>query len=56
MFYCDPCAKKNEWPSGWPRPQSRGPCEMCGRTAVCTDTPSYALPDCKPAVSKGDHS
>lgn len=42
MFVCDPCLRKhftNE-PSF---SQSRGPCEMCGRSRVCSDIPSFAL-------------
>ena len=45
MFYCDPCAKKNEWQEGFMK--SRGPCEICGRVALCNDVPSSALPDPK---------
>lgn len=45
MFYCDICAKRNEWPRGWPHPQSIGPCEVCGRKAICTDIPSRVLPE-----------
>ena len=42
MFYCDACAKKNKWPDGFSK--SRGGCEVCGNTAVCSDVPSSALP------------
>ena len=47
MFYYYTCAKKNNWPSGFPHPQSRGPCEVCDKTSVCTDVPSRALPEPK---------
>lgn len=42
MFYCDPCAKKNDWPETLFR--SRGPCEVCGKVASCNDLPSKSLP------------
>jgi len=45
MFYCEECRKKNKWPEGFA--VSRGPCEMCGKTATCHDVPSCALPDRK---------
>jgi hypothetical protein len=48
MFYCEPCAKKNDWPHEFYLPMSRGPCEVCGKTATCVDVPSARLP-----VSKG---
>lgn len=44
MFYCDDCAKKNEWPAPDFGPRSRGPCELCKNVRVCYDVPSYALP------------
>lgn len=43
MFYCNPCAK----PRGWPESEfmrSYGPCEICGKTALCNDVPSRFLP------------
>lgn len=42
MFYCEDCAKKNEWPQGFGR--SRGRCEVCEKPRDCYDVPSYALP------------
>lgn len=42
MFYCDKCAKKNKWPEGFSR--SYGPCEVCHRSALCSDLPSHLLP------------
>lgn len=42
MFYCPGCAKRNRWPESMS--QSEGPCEVCGQTAVCYDTPSRLLP------------
>ena len=46
MFFCDKCAEKNGWPTSFMR--SRGPCEVCGYVAVCSDIPSRALPESKP--------
>lgn len=45
MFYCDECAKKNEWPTGLM--QSRGPCEVCEKVRACNDVPSRYLPEPK---------
>jgi hypothetical protein len=45
MFYCEKCGKKNQWPTDFFIPQSHGPCEMCGRPALCFDVPSSRLPD-----------
>lgn len=42
MFYCDRCAKRNSWPETMAR--SEGPCEICGRTAMCNDRPAHMLP------------
>jgi hypothetical protein len=42
MFYCDRCRVRNHWPETMAR--STGPCEVCGKTAVCHDTPSKYLP------------
>ncbi len=33
MFFCKECGEENGWPESVVR--SRGPCEICGRTAVC---------------------
>lgn len=41
MFYCDSCAKKRNWPESWFR--SKGPCEVCGKTAVCYEVSSAIL-------------
>lgn len=46
MFYCDPCAKKNNWPDSIGK--SVGPCEICGKTAECNDRPSSTLPSAEP--------
>lgn len=43
MFYCDPCAKKYEWPETLTI--SYGPCEMCDKTAACNEMPSRLLPE-----------
>lgn len=44
MFYCDPCRLKQDpvWPEGWMK--SQGPCEICGKSALCSDVPSKYLP------------
>lgn len=42
MFYCDECAKKKGWPESMFR--SRGPCEVCGETKVCSSRKSSLLP------------
>ena len=42
MFYCDECARRKRWPETVTT--SRGPCEICGRTAVCNEMPSRLLP------------
>jgi hypothetical protein len=41
MFYCEPCRKARAWPQSFSG--SYGKCEICGRRAVCHDTPSSAL-------------
>lgn len=43
MFYCDPCATDKKWPRK-ALPDSRGTCEVCGKTADCYDIPSSQLP------------
>lgn len=40
MFYCKDCAKKNDWPSEFYLPRSRGRCEICHKTAVCFEVHS----------------
>lgn len=42
MFYCTRCAKRREWPESIF--QSHGRCEVCGKVASCSDTPSKYLP------------
>lgn len=42
MFFCDACAKERGWPQSMFK--SKGPCEMCGKVAVCNDVKSSALP------------
>lgn len=42
MFYCDPCARSKGWPEGFMK--SHGPCEVCGKTRLCSDVPSKFLP------------
>lgn len=43
MFYCKDCREKNAWPEGLGR--SYGRCEVCGKTAECSDVPSKYLPE-----------
>lgn len=43
MFYCEPCRVEYDWPSNVLGPNSRGSCEMCGKTADCHDVPSQHL-------------
>lgn len=43
MFFCEECRVKKGWPKGY-GPGSRGPCEVCKKTANCHDVPSKALP------------
>lgn len=53
MFYCDECAK----PRGWPETifRSEGPCEICGESRLCNDTPSRHLPiPPAPLLAEGD--
>lgn len=42
MFYCDECAKRNDWPMNMSG--SFGRCEMCGKARLCNDVPSSRLP------------
>lgn len=46
MFYCEGCAHENDWPTVGTR--SLGPCEVCGKKALCFDRPSALLPVKKP--------
>ncbi len=43
MFFCDPCAAREAWPTSL-LSRSHGRCEICGKTADCSDIPSSALP------------
>ena len=49
MFFCDLCANKNKWPDSIMK--SEGPCEMCGKRALCNDVPSKYLPSPPVSVS-----
>lgn len=43
MFYCGTCAKDQGWSeTGF---KSYGKCEVCTKTAECSDMPSYLLPN-----------
>jgi hypothetical protein len=42
MFYCETCRQKHKYPRTIF--QSHGPCEVCGKTADCSDYPSGRLP------------
>ncbi len=42
MFFCEKCRVKRDWPESLGK--SRGPCEICGKTEICNDVPSSALP------------
>lgn len=46
MFFCRPCAIKEEWPDSLST--SYGKCEVCGKSAVCYDVASKYLPEPKP--------
>lgn len=43
MFYCDDCAKKNNYPKSWSK--SMGACELCGTHAICNDVSCKQLKD-----------
>lgn len=43
MFFCKPCEDYNDWPGSLFK--SFGKCEMCGKTAECSDVPSKYLPE-----------
>jgi hypothetical protein len=49
MFYCDDCAKENGYPETIMK--SQGPCECCGKVALCNDMPSSKLPKPKDIFS-----
>jgi hypothetical protein len=44
MFYCEKCAKKNNWPTDFYLSQSYGICEICKEKATCFDVPLAHLP------------
>lgn len=46
MYFCDPCAKQNNWPTSFAR--SYGTCEVCKRLGSCHDVPSKDLPKREP--------
>jgi hypothetical protein len=51
MFYCEKCRKKQGWSETFST--SHGPCECCGRTAVCYDGPGGVYnPTRRPAKKK----
>lgn len=52
MFYCQACAKKKSWPESLC--QSQGPCEVCGKTALCNDVPSKDLPPSERSKALGE--
>lgn len=56
MFYCKSCAVENGWPHFDGMFMSRGPCEMCGKTADCADVPSKNLPPSIKAPEKEEYS
>ena len=56
MFYCDECAKRNDWPAHKFMLRSYGPCEVCDKVAVCNDVPSRALKPMKAPPSSSTTS
>jgi hypothetical protein len=42
-FVCAPCLEAKYQPVGCSWPRSSGPCEDCGKQALCYDVPSPAL-------------
>jgi len=42
MFYCNPCAKKHQYPVSTHK--STGPCEVCKKVTQCNDVPAKYLP------------
>jgi hypothetical protein len=45
MFYDEKCRIRNDWPESLAR--SHGRCEVCGKSGLCYDVPSGALPPLK---------
>jgi hypothetical protein len=43
MFYCEECRKRNGYPEAFLN-YTRGPCEICGKVAVCHDVHHSKLP------------
>ena len=43
MFYCEPCAQLNDWPTYVGPPISYGLCEVCRYVRTCYDVPSRFL-------------
>jgi len=43
MFICGPCLRKRH-PNVFIFTRSEGPCEDCGKTRICADIPTSALP------------
>ena len=52
MFYCEQCRRARAWPESLAR--SRGPCELCDRTADCHDVASKFLPPFPPKPEAGE--
>ena len=50
MYYCEECRKIKGWPESLA--QSRGPCEVCGKTRTCHDRKSSDLPLPPPSQGK----
>jgi hypothetical protein len=50
MFYCDDCAKENEYPTSIGK--SMGKCEICGKYKVCNNIPIFLLPKPKSNLLK----
>jgi len=48
MFYCEECARINEYPKSMT--QSYGVCELCGVHRLCNDVPSSRLPQPKTII------
>jgi hypothetical protein len=44
MFYCTECRRQHGWPETL-SVKSDGACEICGRDALCHDTPGELLTD-----------
>lgn len=43
MFFCNECGEENGWTPAFSM-KSYGPCEMCGKQALCHDISSSQLP------------